>query len=149
MRLPLVGALNHYAFLAGYGQTISALLTAGVSILDAHDIVEAMTHNHLIKKALLNTKQMIGEGVGIAMSMSGTPFFPRVMTKMVQVGEDSGSLPEVLNRTSAYYEKKVDMAVTSVVSILEPVMIVMVGGVILVILLALYLPLFQMSDVQG
>jgi type IV pilus assembly protein PilC len=70
------------------------------------------------------------------------------MVKMVQVGEESGSLPQVLDRSSTYYEKKLDSAVMAMISILEPSMIVLVGGIVLVVLLALYMPIFTLSDVQ-
>jgi len=149
LKLPVIGKLYRYAFLATYGQTISTLLSSGVSVLEAHDIVESMTGNNIIKKSIQKTKAQIAEGVGIAMSMTGTKLFPRLLTRMVQVGEDSGSLPNVLDRTSTYYEKKVDMAVGTLVAILEPALIIVVGGIVLLVLLALYLPVFSMSNIQG
>ena len=145
LRLPLFGKLLRFSFLAIYGKTISTLLDAGVSILDAHYIVEEMTRNSRITKALVHTRDQIAKGVGIAVSMAGTGMFPRMMTKMVQVGEESGSLPRVLDRTSDYYEKKVDLTVSTLVSVLEPALIVIVGGIVLVVLMALYLPIFSMS----
>ncbi len=149
LRVPLFGDLYHYSFLAMYGQTVSTLLTSGVSILEAHDIVESMSRNDYIRQAIRHTREQISEGVGVALSMMNTKLFPRMLTRMVQVGEDSGSLPGVLDRTSVYYEKKVDITVSTLITILEPALIIIIGGIVLTILLALYLPVFSMSGFQG
>jgi type IV pilus assembly protein PilC len=145
LRAPLFGRLLHYAFLATWGRTMSSLLDAGVSIIDAQDIINDMTTNDLIRDALNTTHDQIAEGMGIAASMTGTEFFPRLMTKMVQVGEESGSLPNVLERVSTFYDKRVDTTVTTMITLLEPALLVMVGGIVLVVLFALYLPVFQIS----
>jgi type IV pilus assembly protein PilC len=149
LRLPFVGGVLRFAFVATYGRTMATLLAAGVPVLNAIDIVQGMTRNDVIKEALADVKERVTEGVGIALSMADTAVFPTLMVKMVQVGEESGSLPEVLDRSSTYYEKKVDSTVMTMVSILEPAMIVLVGGIVLTILLALYMPIFSLSDSVG
>ena len=80
--------------------------------------------------------------------MSTTDFFPNMVVKMIQVGEESGSLPRVLEKTSEHYERKVDATVTTLTSLLEPIMIVSVGAVVSIVVIALYLPIFSMSDVK-
>ncbi len=147
LRLPMAGTLMQYAFLAMYGRTTATLLHSGVSILDAHQIVIRLTNNNTIRKALAQTTDQIAEGLSIADSMTNSGFFPRLMTRMVQVGEDSGSLPAVLDRTSTYFEKKVDVTISTIISILEPALIAVVGVIVLTVLIALYLPVFVMSDV--
>ena len=77
--------------------------------------------------------------------MATSGFFPNMVVKMVQVGEESGSLPKVLDRTANYYEQKVDSMITTLTTLLEPIMIVTVGAIVLVVVLALYLPIFSMS----
>jgi len=148
LRVPIMRTILKFAFVATYGRTMSTLLGAGVSVLNAIEILEGMTKNDIIKDVLARAKSQIAEGVGIAMSMSGNTIFPSLMVKMVQVGEESGSLPQVLDRSSTYYEKKLDAAVMTMISILEPSMIVVVGGIVLVVLIALYMPIFSMSDIQ-
>jgi type IV pilus assembly protein PilC len=148
LRLPIMKTIIRYAFVATFGRTMATLLGAGVSVLNALEILEGMTKNDIIKDVLAKAKSQIAEGVGVAMSMSGNTIFPSLMVKMVQVGEESGSLPQVLDRSSNYYEKKLDASVMTMISILEPSMIVFVGGIVLVVLLALYMPIFTMSDVQ-
>ncbi len=148
LRLPIMRMVIRFAFVATYGRTMSTLLAAGVSVLNAIEILEGMTRNDIIKDVLAKAKAQIAEGVGVAMSMSGNTIFPSLMVKMVQVGEESGSLPQVLDRSSNYYEKKLDASVMTMISVLEPSMIVVVGGIVLVVLLALYMPIFSMSDIQ-
>ncbi|MHC4154817.1 MAG: type II secretion system F family protein [Planctomycetota bacterium] len=91
---------------------------------------------------------MVG-GCNIHTGMSQAGFFPNMVVKMVQVGEESGSLTRVLDRTADYYERKVDATITTLMSLLEPVMIVTVGAIVLMVVLALYLPIFTMSDIKG
>ena len=79
--------------------------------------------------------------------MAATGFFPNMVVKMIQVGEESGSLPVVLERTSDHYERKVDSIITTMTSLLEPMMIITVGAIVSVVVIALYLPIFTMSDV--
>jgi type IV pilus assembly protein PilC len=148
LRLPVARRIIQYAFVATFGRTMSTLLGAGVPVLNAIEILEGMTKNDLVKDVLARAKTQIAEGVGVALSLTNNRIFPSLMVKMVQVGEESGSLPEVLDRSSVYYEKKVDTTVSMMISLLEPTMIVLVGGIVLVVLLALYLPIFSMSDVK-
>jgi type IV pilus assembly protein PilC len=146
LRLPLMGKIVRYAFVATFGRSMGTLLGAGVPVLNALEILEGMTKNDVIRDVLAKAKEQIAEGVGIALSMSGNKIFPSLMVKMTQVGEESGSLPQVFDRSSTYYEKQVDTTVMTMISVLEPAMIVLVGGIVLVVLLALYMPIFSMSE---
>ncbi len=146
LRVPLMGKVIRYAFVAIFGRSMSTLLSAGVSVLSAMEILEDMTNNDIIKDVLGRAREKITEGTGIAVSMSGNKIFPNLMVKMTQVGEESGSLPAVFDRSSTFYEKQVDAIVMTMISVLEPAMIVIVGGIVLVVLLALYMPIFAMSE---
>jgi type II secretory pathway component PulF len=145
LRLPLLGTIFRFAFVATYSRTLGTLLGAGVPVLSAITIIEGMTKNDVIRDVLSRAKEQVAEGVSIALSMAGNKLFPHLMVKMVQVGEESGSLPAVLDRSSNYYEKKVDTTVMTMIAVLEPAMIVLVGGIVLLVLLALYMPIFSMS----
>jgi len=79
--------------------------------------------------------------------MSGASFFPNMVIKMTQVGEESGSMPNVLDKTASYYERKVESTISTLMSLVEPVMIVTIGAIVLVVVLALYLPIFTISDI--
>jgi type IV pilus assembly protein PilC len=147
LRLPLFGKIFSQAFLVTFCRTTATLLTSGVSVLEAFNILTGMTDNDIIKSAIMRTREHIVEGSNISLSMSAAGFFPNMVVKMIQVGEESGSLPSVLERASQHYERKVDATVTTMMSLLEPIMIITVGAVVSVIVIALYLPIFTMSDV--
>ena len=146
---PLFGKVLNQAFVATFCRTMSTLLAAGVSVLDALDILTGMTGNDIIKSAVIETRKNIVDGANISLSMATAGFFPNMVVKMMQVGEESGSLPTVLERTSNHYERKVDSTITTMMGLLEPIMIVTVGAIVLAVVLALYMPIFTMSNVVG
>jgi type IV pilus assembly protein PilC len=146
LAVPMFGKIFSQAFVATFCRTTSTLLAAGVSVLEAFNILTGMTDNDVIRSAVLKARENIVGGSNISQSMSSAGFFPNMVIKMIQVGEESGSLPEVLEKTSEHYERKIDAAITTLMSLLEPVMIISVGGVVSVVVIALYLPIFTMSD---
>jgi len=147
LSLPLIGKLLRQTFFAVFCKTMSTLLSAGVSVLEVFDILGTMTTNDIIKETITKTKEHIIAGSNISFSLAATGFFPNLVVKMIQVGEESGSLSTVLERTSSYYERKVDSTITTMLGLLEPIMIVSVGAIVSVVVLALYLPIFSISDV--
>jgi len=147
--LPLLGKILSQAFVSTFCRTMSTLVAAGVSVLEVFDILVTMTNNDIIKGAIKRTRESLVEGSNVSLSLAASGFFPNMVVKMIQVGEQSGSLSKVLERTADYYERKVDAAITTVMGLLEPIMIVTVGGIVLVVVLALYLPIFSMSGAAG
>jgi type IV pilus assembly protein PilC len=146
LSLPMFGKVFSQAFIVTFCRTMSTLLAAGVSVLEVLDILSTMSSNDIIRSAITKTREHIVGGSNISLSMTAVGFFPNMVIKMIQVGEESGSLPVVLERTSAHYERRVDSTITTMMSMLEPIMIVTVGAIVLVVVLALYLPIFTMSD---
>jgi len=149
LTLPLMGKIISQAFVATFCKTMGTLLAAGVSVLEVFDILSTMSSNDVIKSAVTRTREQIVGGSNLSISMTEAGFFPNMVVKMMQVGEESGSLPKVLERTAIYYERKVDSTITTVMGLLEPMMIVAVGGIVLIVVLALYLPIFSMSPSGG
>jgi len=147
LAVPIFGKIYRQAFVATFCRTMSTLLAAGVSVLEVFSILSTMTSNDVVENAVNSSKEHIVQGRNVSTSVSTSGFFPNLVVKMIQVGEESGSLTGVLNRTADYYERKVDATITSLMSLLEPIMIVTVGAIVSVVLLALYLPIFTMSDV--
>lgn len=148
LKVPLVGKIISQGFIVMFCRTFSTLLSAGVSVLEALEILSRMSNNTVISSALIMAKSQIVEGSGISLGMSASKFFPNLLVKMVQVGEESGSLSDVLDRTSVYYERKVETTISTIMSVLEPILIVGVGMIVLVLVLALYLPIFLLSDIK-
>jgi len=147
LALPLLGKVFSQAFVAMFCKTMAPLLASGVSVLEVFDILSGMSSNDVIKNAITRTREQIVEGSSISLSLAASGFFPNMVVKMIQVGEESGALSKVLDRTAIYYERKVDSTITTAMSLLEPIMIVTVGAIVCVVVLALYLPIFSMSNV--
>ena len=148
LSIPVIGRLLKQSFIVVFCRTLSTLLANGVSVLDALTILSGMTKNDVIQSAIVETRAHIVEGSNISTSMSACGFFPKMAMKMVQVGEESGSMPKVLDRTSDYFERKVEGTMTTLTTLLEPLLIVTVGAIVLVIVVALYLPIFSISDIR-
>jgi len=148
LKIPLIGQIISQGFIVMFCRTFSTLLSAGVSVLEALEILSTMSNNTVISSALTMARSQIVEGSSISLGMSSSKFFPKLLVKMVQVGEESGSLSNILDRTSIYYERKVETTISTIMSVLEPILIVSVGMIVLVIVLALYLPIFSLSDIK-
>ena len=149
LRVPLLGNVFNQGFVAMFCRTMSTLLSAGVTVLEVFDVLSGMTGNDIMKSAIVRTRENIVEGSNISLAMAATSFFPNMVIKMIQVGEESGSLPTILQRTSEHYERKVDSTITTLTNMLEPIMIISVGAVVAVVVIALYLPIFTMSDIPA
>jgi type IV pilus assembly protein PilC len=142
---PLFGRIKLQAFVAMFCKTLSTLIASGVPILEAFEILAGMTSNDILKAGVLDTRERLVEGTNVAASMEASGFFPNVAVKMAQIGEQSGSLSSVMDKTSEYYEKKVDSLVSTMLGMMEPILIISVGAIVLVVILAMYLPIFSMS----
>ncbi len=147
LRLPLFGKLFKQAFIASFCRTMSNLLRGGVPVLDVFDILCDMTPNDIMRGALERTRADIVSGASIHLSMAGTKFFPNMVVKMVRAGEESGSLWRLLDRTADYYEEKVDALISMMTSLLEPILIIIVGLIVFAVVVALYMPIFSLSDI--
>ena len=147
LNMPLFGGIILNGFVTTFCNTVGTLLHSGVPVLETLDIVKAMTTNDIIKEAITHTQKRIEEGENISKAMEETQLFPNLVVKMAQVGEQSGSLSGVFDKTSDYFQRKVEHLITSMTKMIEPVMMVCVGAIVLVTVIALYLPVFTMSDV--
>ena len=135
------------AFMALFCRTTAALLDAGVSVLDTFDILGVMSKNDVIRHGVSVAKENIVQGSSISFSLAAAKIFPNLVLKMVRVGEQAGSLPMVLDRTADYYERKVEGMIDMMTKMLEPALIIVVGAIVLVVVIALYLPIFTISDI--
>ncbi len=149
LRLPIFGRLSLELFVATFCTTMATLLEAGVPVLDVFEILRGMASNDMISAAVTKTKKHIMDGSSISASMATTGFFPNMVVKMTQVGEESGSLSLILRKTSEHYERKVNATIDTAVGLLEPLMIVSIGTIVLVAVIALYLPIFSISDMAS
>jgi type IV pilus assembly protein PilC len=143
MKPPIFGPLTHKAAMARFASTLSALLSAGVPALEALDIVARASGNAVVAKATIEIKTGVREGKPFAEPMRNNEVFPALIVQMVEVGEQTGALDEMLQRVSDFYVGEVDQTVDNLTSILEPFLVVIMGVVVGAIIISLYLPMFD------
>jgi type IV pilus assembly protein PilC len=149
LKLPIVGDLVRKSSISRFSQTLSTLLTSGVTILEALSITAKTAGNKVLEKGLFKTLERISGGLSIAEPLKDTGVFPPMVIQMIAVGEKTGDLSGMLSKISEFYKEEVDGAVDALTSIIEPVMIVILGIVIGGILIAMYLPIFNMIGTIG
>jgi type IV pilus assembly protein PilC len=147
LRIPFkIGDIVQKISLARWSRTLSALVTAGVPLLQALDITAKTAGNRVVENAMADVIESVKRGGTIAGPLKATPVFPGMVTHMVGVGEETGALDQMLSKIADFYEDQVNASVKSLTSILEPVMLVVVGGIVGFIVISMYLPLFKVYD---
>jgi type IV pilus assembly protein PilC len=149
LHLPIFGNIIKKVAVARFTRTLSTMISSGVPILDGLDIVAKTAGNMVIEKELQQTRQSISEGKTIAEPLQNSKIFPGMMVQMVAVGEETGSMEVMLNKIADFYDDEVDSAVSGLTAMLEPIMMVFMGGSIGTILIAMYLPIFTIADTIG
>jgi type IV pilus assembly protein PilC len=143
LKLPVVGTLFHKTAMSKFSRTLGTLLSSGVPILGALEITGETTGNMVVTKALDEVRAGVKEGETIARPLSQADVFPPMVTQMIAIGEETGALDVMLGKVSDFYDSEVNAAVDSLTSILEPLLIVFLGGAVGTIVIALYLPIFR------
>ena len=149
LKPPVIGALMRKVAIAKFTRTLSTLISSGVPILDGLEIVSRTSGNKIVEKALMETRKNISEGKTIAEPLAATTVFPPMVVQMIAVGEATGSLDSMLSKIADFYDDEVEVAVAAMTSMLEPMLMVFLGGVVGAIIVAMYLPIFQLGQVVG
>jgi general secretion pathway protein F len=147
LRVPIFGRLLQKIAVARFARTLSTLLASGISLLPSLDIVKNVVANRLIFRAIEDARDAIREGQPIAPPLKRSGLFPPLVVHMIAVGERSGELEAMLAKAADTYEGEVETTVSALTSLLEPIMIVFMGGVVGFIVIAILLPIFQMSQI--
>jgi len=147
LRLPYAGGLLQKLALARFARTLSTLLASGIGLLQALDIVRNVVNNTLLARAIENARDAIREGQSIAPPLRESGLFPPLVVHMVAVGEQSGQLESMLAKAADAYDNDVENAVAALTTVLEPLMIVFMGMVVLFIVLAILMPIFELNRV--
>jgi type IV pilus assembly protein PilC len=147
LRAPVFGILIRKIAVARFTRTLGTMLSSGVPILDGLDVVAATAGNAVVEKAIRNARTAISEGRPVAEPLAETNVFPPMVTQMIAVGEATGALDNMLGKIADFYDEEVDTAVGSLTSMLEPLLILFLGVTIGFLLVAMYLPIFQLADV--
>jgi len=149
LKAPIFGDLLKKVAVAKFSRTLSTMMSSGVPIMEGLAIVSKTSGNVVVENALLKTRQSIAEGRSIAEPLAETGIFPPMVVQMISVGEATGALDSMLSKIATFYDDEIDVAVDNMTALLEPVMMVFLGGVVGGMIIAMYLPIFKLASVVG
>jgi len=144
LKIPIFGQLSHKMALSRFARTFSTLLSAGVPMLRALEIVRDVVGNSVFAAAVSALRESIRDGYKLSTPMANYEIFPSMVVQMVDTGEEAGNLPEMVEEIATFYDEEVDRSIKALLSILEPAMIIFLAGVVVFVALSVYLPLFKM-----
>ncbi len=144
-----LGGIARKVALARFARTLAALGAAGVPILIAIEVTARSCGNPVVEEALMRTGEAVRAGTPVHQSLEAEPVFPAMVTRMISVGEETGELDAMLVRIAGFYESEIDATVKALASVIEPIMIVVVGAIVGGIVIAMYLPMFRIFDLIG
>jgi type IV pilus assembly protein PilC len=148
IRLPLLGKIWIKYQVALFGRTLSTLLSGGLPLVPSLETAAKSISSNRIAKAVTTSVVLVREGKSLATSLESTKIFPPVATEMISVGEQTGALPQMLNSVSEFFEQDVDTSLSVAMNLIEPLLLLIMGVAVVVILVALYLPIFSLGQVQ-
>ena len=146
LKMPILGIILRKIAVARFCRTLSTLLSSGVPILDGLDITAKTAGNAIVEDALVATRKGIERGETVSAPLTATKVFPAMVTQMISVGETTGALDQMLSKIADFYEEEVDSAVAGLMTLLEPVMISILGVVVGGIVISMYLPIFSLIE---
>ena len=147
LKLPMkVGPVIQKIALARFSRTLATLVSSGVPILQAIEITGKTSGNIVIEEAMVDVRESVRNGETIARPLSRVPVFPPMVTNLIAIGEETGALDSMLHKVADFYEDEVEAAIKSLTSIIEPIMMIFIGGMVGVIVISMYLPLFNMMN---
>ena len=149
LKMPIFGGIVRKATIARWARTTSTLFAAGVPLVETLDSVAGASGNIIYEEATQEIRSKVNQGISLTSGMVATDLFPNMMVQMASIGEESGALDDMLNKAAEFYEDEVDNAVSQLSSLMEPIIMVVLGGIVGVILVAMYLPLFNLGNVVG
>lgn len=149
LKVPVLGKLLQKVVIARFSRTLATLAKSGVPILGSLEIVAKTSGNKVIERAVMAARSSIKEGENIADPLAASKAFPPMVTRMISVGEKTGELEKMLTKIADFYENEVDAAVTAITSLIEPLVIAVLGVIIGGIVVALFLPIFKISTLVG
>lgn len=146
LQVPIVGPLLRKVAVARFTRTLGTMLSSGVPILDALEVTAKSAGNAVVEKAVFYTRDRISEGKTIAHPLAETKVFPPMVVQMIGVGEATGAMDAMLNKIADFYDEEVDAAVAALTSVIEPILMVFLGGIVGFFMIAMYMPIFTMAE---
>jgi type IV pilus assembly protein PilC len=149
LTMPIMGNVMRKIAVARFTRTLGTLLSSGVPILDALEVVARSAGNVIVERGIRYCADKIREGRTMAEPLAETGVFPAMVVQMIGVGEQTGALDQMLNKIADFYEEEVDVAVAAMTSLIEPIMMVLIGGIVGFLLIAMYMPIFDIAGQVG
>lgn len=150
LKIPILGPIVYYAAISRVARSLSLLVSGGLPLAQSIDVVKETTLNTKISKAMEWVKKRVEEGAPLGIALIETAAFPSFMVEMISVGEESGTLVEMLDKIAVHFEEEFDFRLTRFLTVLEPLLIIFVGGLVVFVLLSIYLPIFRLwSGISG
>jgi len=146
MRIPIFGKLSRMVGVSRFTRTLGTLIQSGVTLMESLDVTKTTADNHVIEKCVDYIRDRVREGEAISIPMRRTGVFPAMVYNMVAVGEEAGNLESMLHKVADFYDEEIDATVEQLASLIEPIMIMVIGVIVGVIVVALYLPVFSIVD---
>jgi len=146
LRIPLIGKLLEKVAISRITRTLSTLLSGGVAMLESLRITSSTSGNIILENSVMEARRLVGEGRTLTDAFKESRRFPFMMTQMVNVGEATGTLDEMLSKLADFYDEEVDTSVSALLSILEPVLLILVGGMVGSLIVSMYLPIFSLMQ---
>jgi len=146
LKLPIFGELVLKSSVASFARTLSSMIASGINILQALKISAETANNEVIKSAIEDVRNQVEKGISLSQALTRHQIFPPMLINMVAIGEQAGNLDEMLTKVADFYEEEVDRTVDGLTSLIEPLMIVFIGSIIGVIIIAMYLPIFNIGN---
>ncbi|MCW8889415.1 MAG: type II secretion system F family protein, partial [Sedimenticola sp.] len=147
LQFPIVGSIVHKATIARFSRTLATMFAAGVPLVEALESVAGATGNIIYSDAVMRMREDVATGQSLQLTMKQQKLFPHMVIQMVAIGEESGSLDHMLSKVADFFEEEVDNAVDALSSLMEPMIMVVIGTLVGGLVVAMYLPIFKMASV--
>jgi len=149
LQAPIVGDLIKKSAVARFTRTLGTLVSSGVPLVDGLEVVSRTAGNLVIEKAIIFVRERVIEGNDMTTPLTDVNIFPSMVVQMIGVGEATGAMDTMLNKIADFYEEEVDVAIDGLTSMIEPIMMIFVGGIVGTMMIAMYLPIFSMGQTVG
>lgn len=147
LKLPIVGSILHQSIMARFGRTLATTFSAGVPLIDALTSVAGASGNKIYEEVILKIREEVSTGIQLNVALKNSNMFPSLLVQMTAIGEESGALDEMLDKVAVFYEEAVDNLVDSLTSLLEPIIMSVLGVLVGGLMIAMYLPIFQLGAI--
>jgi len=147
LKLPVVGLILHKSSIARFSRTLATTFNAGVPLLEGLESAAGASGNALYRKAILDARREVESGLMLNVAMRTTSVFPELLIQMIMIGEEAGSIDDMLNKVANIYEMEVDDAVDGLTTLIEPMLMVVIGGIVGALIIGMYLPIFEIGKI--